>query len=132
MAVAVRDELLAAGVPAERIHLESFTPAAAVARDEGARPEDERAGAATATVTFARSGRTAPLPPGKTVLEAAEAAGVAIDYQCRSGICGTCRCQLLRGEVTMPVRDALSDADERDGYILACQAHAGHDVTIDA
>jgi ferredoxin-NADP reductase/DMSO/TMAO reductase YedYZ heme-binding membrane subunit len=132
MAAAARAELLAAEVPAERIHLESFTPAAAVARDEGARPEDEMAGAATATVTFSRSGRTAPLPRGKTVLEAAEAAGVTIDYQCRSGICGTCRCRLLHGEVTMPTREALSDADEREGYILACQAHATRDVTIDA
>jgi ferredoxin len=72
------------------------------------------------------------LAAGKTVLEAAESAGVSIDYQCRSGICGTCRCKLISGHVTMPVRDALSDADEADGYILACQAHAAEDLVVDA
>jgi hypothetical protein len=30
------------------------------------------------------------------------------------------------------VSDALSEEDEADGYILACQAHATEDVSIDA
>jgi ferredoxin-NADP reductase/DMSO/TMAO reductase YedYZ heme-binding membrane subunit len=131
MAAAARDELLAVGVPAERINVESFTPAGAVAKDNAARPADKMADGAAVTVTFKQSGRSAPLRANQTVLEAAEAAGVSIDYQCRSGICGTCRCRLLSGRVTMPMRDALSDADEADGYILTCQAHADEDVTLD-
>jgi ferredoxin-NADP reductase/DMSO/TMAO reductase YedYZ heme-binding membrane subunit len=127
MAMAARDELVAAGVPADRVTLESFTPAAAT--------PDTAVGngvAATATVTFARSDRSAPLPANRTILDVAESAGVRIDFECRSGICGTCRCKLLSGRVTMDVRDALSDADEAEGYILACQAHATEDVVIDA
>jgi ferredoxin len=130
MAVAARDELLALGVPAERVTLESFTPAAATRAQNNT--ADQTPGAATATVTFSRSGRSAPMPSRKTVLDAAESVGVPIDFQCRSGICGTCRSKLLSGHVTMPVRDALSDSDEAEGYILACQAHATEDVTIDA
>ncbi len=126
MARAVRDELAAAGVPSDRVTLESFTPAAAAA------PAVVDDGVAAVTLTFAGSGKTAPLAAGRTVLEAAEAAGVQIDYQCRSGICGTCRCKLLDGHVTMAVRDALTDADEAEGYILACQATATEDVTVDA
>jgi ferredoxin len=68
----------------------------------------------------------------QTVLDLAESLGVPIDSQCRAGICGTCRCKLLAGRVTMEARDALSDADEADGYILACQARATEDVTIEA
>ena len=128
MAQAAKAELVAAGVPAGRVTLESFTPAVAAAPA----PAAEADGVATATVTFARSGKSAPLPSNQTVLDAAEAAGVRIDYQCRSGICGTCRSKLLDGQVTMAARDALSDADEADGYILACQAHATADVTVDA
>jgi ferredoxin len=130
MAAATREELLALGVRPDRITLESFTPAAATPAQDNV--VDETPGGATATVTFARSDRSAPLPSRKTVLDVAESVGVPIDFQCRSGICGTCRCKLLSGHVTMPVRDALSDADETDGYILACQAHASEDVTIDA
>ena len=132
MANAARDELISVGVKAERVVLESFTPAAAVAQDKGASPEDEMAAGEAVTVTFETSGQTAPLHANQTVLDAAEAAGVTIEYQCRSGICGTCRCKLLKGQVTMPNREALSDADEAAGYILACQAHATEDVTIEA
>jgi ferredoxin-NADP reductase/DMSO/TMAO reductase YedYZ heme-binding membrane subunit len=126
MADAARAALVEAGVPAERVTLESFTPAAATPAPAG------DAGTGTFTATFARSDKTAPLPGNQTVLDAAESAGVAIDFQCRSGVCGTCRTRLVSGQVTMPVRDALSDADEADGYILACQAHATGDVTVDA
>jgi ferredoxin-NADP reductase/DMSO/TMAO reductase YedYZ heme-binding membrane subunit len=130
MAAAARNELLALGVPAERVTLESFTPAAATLAQDNT--VDQTAGAATATVTFARSERSAPLPSRKTVLDVAESIGVPIDFQCRSGICGTCRSKLLSGHVMMPVRDALNDADEAEGYILACQAFATEDVKIDA
>ena len=129
MATAAKNELLALGVPAERITIESFTPSAAAPPGDLA-PMD--VGASAASVTFARSDRTASLSGGRTILDVAESAGVPIDYECRSGICGTCRCRLLSGQVTMAVRDALSDDDEADGYILACQARAAEDVTVDA
>jgi ferredoxin-NADP reductase len=132
MAHAARAELINAGVPAERIMLESFTPAGAVAKDGGVSPAAMMDSASTVTVTFSKSGKTAPLPAGKTILEVGESVGVQIDNQCRSGVCGTCRTKLSSGQVTMTARDALSDADEADGYFLACQAHATEDVTIEA
>ena len=132
MATAVRDELLAIGTPANRIHVESFTPAAAMAAENGSPPVAEMMDPPATTVTFAQSGRSVSLRPNQTILEAAESVGISIDYQCRSGICGTCRCKLLSGRVTMPTRDALSDADEAAGYILACQAHAVESVTVEA
>jgi len=81
---------------------------------------------------FIKVGVLPHMQANQTVLEAAGAAGVSIDYQCRSGICVTFRCKLLGGHATMPTRDALSDADEAEGYILACQAHAIEDITVDA
>ena len=132
MAHQTRDQLVAAGVPADRITLESFTPGAAVARDDGLLPAMEIAKAATATVTFKRSNKTAPLPSGTSILDVAESIGVQIDSDCRSGFCGTCRCKLLSGKVTMDVKEALSQTDEAEGYILACQAQAVEDVAVDA
>lgn len=130
MAATVRDELIALGVPTARITLESFTPVAAMPAADPA--TGETPGTATSTITFARSDRSAASPSGKSILDVAEAVGVPIDFQCRSGICGTCRCKLLSGDVTMAVQDALTDEDKAEGYILACQAHPAGDVTIDA
>jgi ferredoxin-NADP reductase/DMSO/TMAO reductase YedYZ heme-binding membrane subunit len=132
MAEAAREELVSAGVPSSRIKLESFTPAAAVAMDDGVSPEEEMPAGDLPTVTFAQSSRSAPLPARKSILEVAESVGVEIDSDCRSGICGRCRTKLLSGQVSMAVQDALSDADIAEGYVLACQAHAKAPVTVEA
>lgn len=92
----------------------------------------EAAGPATATVSFARSAKSVPLPPDKTVLEVAESIGVPIDYSCRVGTCGICKTKLLTGQVTMEVQDALTDEDKASSMILACQARSLGNITVDA
>ncbi len=86
----------------------------------------------SASVRFQRTGRTAELPAELTVLEAAEDAGVTIPFECRSGICGQCKTQLISGTVTMEVQDALTSTDRSKRLILACQARAVGDVVVDA
>jgi ferredoxin-NADP reductase len=95
-------------------------------------PPLEVAGPATTTVAFARSAKSALLPPDKTVLEIAESIGVPIDYSCRVGTCGICKTKLLAGQVTMAVQDALTDEDKASGIILACQARSLGNITVDA
>ena len=90
------------------------------------------AGAGIAVARFVRSGQTAMLPAGKTVLEASEDVGVNIAYSCRVGTCGACKVKLLEGAVTMDVEDALDDQDRQNGVILACQAKSTSDVSVDA
>ena len=85
-----------------------------------------------ATVTFARSGKSAPIPAGRTVLEAAEALGVSIGYDCRAGICGTCKTKLLHGHVVMDAEDALDANDRANNVILSCQARCVDQVEVDA
>ncbi|MBX9697909.1 MAG: 2Fe-2S iron-sulfur cluster binding domain-containing protein [Acetobacteraceae bacterium] len=66
------------------------------------------------------------------MLDAAEAAGVAIDYACRVGICGTCMVPLRAGAVTMEVEDGLPPEEKAKGMILACQAKSEADVVVEA
>ena len=68
----------------------------------------------------------------ETILEAAEAAGVDLPWECRSGICGQCKVRLLSGRVVMEAEDALSPVEKRAGMILACQARAKTAVTVEA
>ena len=88
--------------------------------------------AETATVTFKKSNKPAPLTPDLCILEAAEAVGVNIDFECRVGTCGRCKVTLLSGAVTMEIEDALSADEKAKGVILACQAKSTGNCTVDA
>src|SRR5207302_1812165 len=66
-------------------------------------------------VTFSTSSKTAELAAGATILEAAEDAGIAIPFECRSGICGQCKTRLVSGMVAMDAEDALSAKEKSSG-----------------
>ena len=137
---AVKGVLAEAGVPPEQVKTELFLSpeprsvitASAVAASASVAAVSPVQAPQTAVCTFARSGKSAALPPGKTVLEASEDVGVNIDYSCRQGYCGVCKTKLLAGEVTMEVEDGLEPDDKAQNIILACQARSTGDVTVEA
>jgi ferredoxin-NADP reductase len=134
MMTAMRSILVGMGVPDAEVQQEAFVSPPASGRPTGAAAaepaEDPLPDGAVATIVFKRSGKVAELSPEQSVLEAAEATGVDIPFECRSGICGQCRTRLIAGRVTMEVQDALTAADRSKGFILACQAHATRDIEI--
>ena len=127
------DEL---GVPDAEVLQEAFVSPPAVAAQAEAAADVVAAVATTpgepGNVRFQRAGKTAEQPGELTVLEAAEDAGVAIPFECRSGICGQCKTKLISGVVTMDVQDALTPGDRAKRLILACQARPVGDVVVDA
>ncbi len=131
---ATRAVLLELGVAPENIRIEAFGPAEKV-QDRQAAVQAAMAGApaaSTPTVSFTISGKTAPLPPDTSVLEAAEHVGVSIDYSCRVGTCGLCKVKLLQGHATMAVEDALAAEEKARGIILACQAKSNEHLEVEA
>lgn len=66
------------------------------------------------------------------ILEAALDAGVPFPHGCGSGECGSCKCELLDGEVTSDRHspDALSAEEAARGLILACRARPVGDVSV--
>lgn len=75
-------------------------------------------------VEVASHGLTFEAPRGKTLLEAAEDAGVGFPCDCKVGTCGTCRFKLLDGKISELNSAAvcLSGEEFRDGWRLACQS----------
>ncbi|MEO7791936.1 MAG: iron-sulfur cluster-binding domain-containing protein [Vicinamibacterales bacterium] len=136
MMAAMRGILTDMGVPDPDILQEAFVSSPPVQPDAGADivsvVEPPPPDGAVANVLFTRARTTAELPLTRTVLEAAEEAGVDIPFECRSGICGQCKTQLITGRVTMDVQDALTQSDRSNGLILACQARALRDIEVDA
>ena len=77
-----------------------------------------------ATVTLDGATRSFTMPrKGESVLDAALAANMDAPYSCKAGVCSTCRCKVLEGEVEMAVNHALEDYEVRAGYALSCQAY---------
>jgi ring-1,2-phenylacetyl-CoA epoxidase subunit PaaE len=56
------------------------------------------------------------------IVEAAAAHGIELPYSCKGGVCATCRCRLIEGDVTMAVNYGLEPWEIAKGYILACQS----------
>jgi len=123
--------LLDWGVAEGRIHYEFFGPASVLKAGAGKAPTQVTGdrGSPAFDVVFDRSGVTVAWDPGvDSILELAEAHGLRPDYNCRSGICHTCMCKLIAGEVTYVAEPAdLPDP----GYVLICCSRPKSNVIVD-
>jgi ring-1,2-phenylacetyl-CoA epoxidase subunit PaaE len=134
-----REALVVAGMDGGRIATEHFTPAApATGAPPRARIEDMTAGDAPdghCRVELRADGITrnfAMDPARQTILAAGKAAGMELPYSCEAGMCCTCRCRLVTGEVDMDANYSLEPWEMEAGFILSCQARPKTDsVTVD-
>jgi ring-1,2-phenylacetyl-CoA epoxidase subunit PaaE len=113
--------LRGAGVPQERIHVERFgTPAPSGA------PKPVAVDAPAAKVVIVVDGKERHLRvpyEGQAILDAGLAAGAALPYACKGGVCCTCRAKVLEGEVRMDKNYTLEPAEIAAGFVLTCQSH---------
>lgn len=114
------------GLRDDQIRFELFAssqPGRAKARPVSRAASDAGTGTA-ATVTLDGATRSFTMPrQGETILDAAIANNMDAPYSCKAGVCSTCRCKVLEGEVEMAVNHALEDYEVRAGYVLSCQSY---------
>ncbi|MFI5012279.1 MAG: 1,2-phenylacetyl-CoA epoxidase subunit PaaE [Hyphomicrobiales bacterium] len=116
------------GVPAERVHVELFTPASPSAPFAGSRPDDAarergaQAAIATATVTLDGATHEFPVAAGEGIVDAGLRAGLELPFSCKGGMCCTCRAMLVSGTVKMVQNYSLEPWEMEKGFILACQS----------
>jgi ring-1,2-phenylacetyl-CoA epoxidase subunit PaaE len=117
--------LLAAGVPAEHIHIERFGVPVDAAGGK-VKPTVQAGDAPQAMIQIIRDGLSREIEfrtEHGNVLDAAAAAGLEVPYSCKSGVCCTCRAKLLGGQVRMDRNFALEKHEVEAGFVLTCQAH---------
>jgi len=82
-------------------------------------------------VVFQPDGVCVEVEPGKAILEAAQAAGVAIDSACGGqGACGRCKVMVALGRPGGQPGDLLSQEEVDQGMVLACQALVEDDLVV--
>ncbi len=95
--------------PEGSVHFEWFAPRS--------RPLDEVSG--VFAVVCAQTGVTLTVPPDRSVLETLAQAGIGVPSSCEQGICGTCECRVLEGEV-----------DHRDSILSAAEQAANQTMMV--
>ncbi|WP_037027212.1 class I ribonucleotide reductase maintenance protein YfaE [Psychromonas aquimarina] len=68
-----------------------------------------------------------PLNTEKTLLENLESQAVKVEFHCRDGHCGACRCLLISGQ---PEYISYPMAYLRDGDVLTCCCTAKDDIKL--
>lgn len=79
------------------------------------------------------NGRTFTADPATSILDAARAQGIVLEYSCRTGRCGICKVPVTGGDTVLlrPEDEGLSAADAASKNILTCCRAAAGDVTLD-
>lgn len=112
------------GVAKNKIHYELFTTPVLMKTETTASEEAGFDGEATVTVHMDNDKEVFTLKSnGKSILEAANSAGMDAPYSCKGGVCSTCRAKVVKGKVSMSMNYVLSDREVEEGFVLTCQAH---------
>jgi ferredoxin-NADP reductase len=118
------------GVPEARIHFEAFGPASIKRRTASNSSTPVVANDMNIVVNFARSGKQLCWQPtGGSLLEFAEANGIAVNSGCRAGGCGTCQTTIQSGEVAYR---QSPEFDPEPGTCLLCVCTPKTSVTLEA
>jgi ring-1,2-phenylacetyl-CoA epoxidase subunit PaaE len=120
MMTAVETVLPEFGIERSKIHTERFntgTAPKATAQQIESRSEEK--------VNIILDGRELIIEVSKqddSILDAALRAGADLPYACKGGVCATCKCKVLEGQVEMAINYSLEQDEVEKGYVLSCQA----------
>jgi CDP-4-dehydro-6-deoxyglucose reductase len=80
-----------------------------------------------------QAGRRFEATSDQSILDAARARGIVLEYSCRTGRCGICKAPLLAGETALlrPEDEGLTREEAARGLILTCCRAATSDVALD-
>ncbi|KIC38185.1 phenylacetic acid degradation protein [Ruegeria sp. ANG-R] len=83
-----------------------------------------------ASITMDGATQTITMPKDQSILDAALENAMDAPYACKAGVCSTCRCRVIEGDVEMVANHALEDYEVEKGYVLSCQAYPLTDTVV--
>ncbi|CAM3957019.1 Flavohemoprotein [Pseudomonas reidholzensis] len=127
----IYEGLRGVNVPDARIHAEAFGPSTLRRHGDGQPVLLEQPPVATEAVPvyFAGSAKEARWTPGSgSLLELAERRGLAPEFSCRGGSCGTCKTRLVSGQVHYP--NPPAELPEPGSVLICCAVPAQADEAL--
>lgn len=125
MMLTIADSLRKHGLDDSQIKFELFASAQPGRLKRKAVQSDAGHASNTTEAAITLDGATQTIRMGKdqTLLDAAIENRMDAPYACKAGVCSTCRCKVLEGEVEMLTNHALEDYEVEKGYVLSCQSY---------
>jgi ring-1,2-phenylacetyl-CoA epoxidase subunit PaaE len=127
----VSEALQEHGMPKEHIKIELF--AASIPKHRHVPREHASPEARECEVTVVMDGNHTSFTMDKdkeSILDAGLRHGIDMRYSCKGGVCSTCRCKVVEGNVDMDVNYALEDYEVARGFVLSCQSFPVTDKVV--
>jgi len=126
----LKDSLVQAGLSEKNIHFELFFSGDA---SEAAQIIEEKVeGTEVTIIDGGKEFHFVMDDQYDNLLDGALAAGADLPYACKGGVCSTCKCKIIQGEVKMKINYALEQDEVDQNFVLSCQSVAITDsVTLD-
>ncbi len=118
----VKEELLKAGMPSENIHFELFVTGLSKEDKPKVIPNQKLEGVEVTIVDGGKEFHYTMTKEYDNILDAALGAGADLPFACKGGVCATCKCKVIEGEVEMKVNYALEKEEVSQNFVLSCQS----------
>lgn len=123
MMLAISDALEAHGLRKEQIRFELFASSQPGRLPRPVADASKMEDGIEGRVTIGGESRSLTIPDRASLLDAALENNLDAPFACRAGVCSTCKCKVLEGDVEMVANHALEDYEVEAGYVLSCQAY---------
>ncbi|MEO9895115.1 MAG: 2Fe-2S iron-sulfur cluster-binding protein [Paracoccaceae bacterium] len=132
MMLGIASELRAHGLNDDQIKFELFASGqpGRLTRKAVSKSASESTSATEVSVTLDGATRKLQMDQNTSVLDAVRAQDIDAPFACKAGVCSTCRCRVLEGQVEMAANHALEDDEVAKGYVLSCQSYPISDVLV--
>jgi len=123
MMLAISEALQAHGLGKDQIRFELFASGQPGRLPQPMADASDMTSGIEGRVTIGGQAHSVVIGERTSLLDAALQHNLDAPFACKAGVCSTCKCKVLEGEVEMVTNHALEDYEVDAGFVLSCQSY---------